>query len=508
MEESKVRKWATRIVGALRCLLRKCVSHRTLKPENVLFNAEGKIVLSDYGLAELLFSADSPPATGEDADVGALGKVLSEVCSLPREKGSVATAVYDLGLWRVFAKMILEKPPLATLPFARDAWVEGTSEFVKEAATRRAKGYIEAAIPLTDPKKAAELYRSAIEEYKNARVKSVSTAEAYNNLGILLGDDRTQARRCYTKSLKIYHRLGVEGEGLASVLNNLGTVADSKDEARDLYLRCIWVCNKAGVDCVAKAHAFSNLGYIAGNVSEMLETHISAVKLYDQLGVESETVANTLHNIGAICGNAAKSISYYERALSMFERLRVESETAAHTYNNLGILCDGAEKSERLYRKAITIYDRLGLETEAVANSHTNMGTVCKDKNEALKHYTRAMEICRKLNLDNATAANAYNNMGILAGSKQEAREYYQKAADINSRIDAETEGAANSYFNLGCQLEDRERVAALYRKARPIYLRLGVTDWRAKKIDDFMRGYDGKGAADEEKGKEKCVQF
>ena len=50
--ETIILQWATQLVLALECLHAQGIAHRDLKPENVLVDAEGYLMLSDFGLSK------------------------------------------------------------------------------------------------------------------------------------------------------------------------------------------------------------------------------------------------------------------------------------------------------------------------------------------------------------------------------------------------------------------------------------------------------------------------
>ena len=97
----KVRSILEEIVIAVRALQRMGVVHRDIKPENLMLTSDDKVVLIDYGAAQVDGLAELTPATQEALPLGAVGYIAPEylqtgMASHQADIFSIGVIVYEM----------------------------------------------------------------------------------------------------------------------------------------------------------------------------------------------------------------------------------------------------------------------------------------------------------------------------------------------------------------------------------------------------------------------------
>ncbi len=100
-------KYALDVTRAIEYAHSRGVMHRDLKPANVLITEQGKVVLTDFGLAKRIGSDDGLTATG--AALGTPSYMSPEQASGNQDEQSPLTDVYAIGA--ILYALLVGKPP-------------------------------------------------------------------------------------------------------------------------------------------------------------------------------------------------------------------------------------------------------------------------------------------------------------------------------------------------------------------------------------------------------------
>ena len=125
LSESATIEVARRLLGALRTAHERGVVHRDVKPSNVMLGADGRVTLTDFGIAQ---AADDPRLTTTGSLVGSPGYMAPE--RLDGGKADPPSDLWSLG---------------ATLWFA----VQGRGPFARETTAATIAAVINADVPTT-----------------------------------------------------------------------------------------------------------------------------------------------------------------------------------------------------------------------------------------------------------------------------------------------------------------------------------------------------------------------
>jgi hypothetical protein len=123
--EASAMEVALRLLGALRTAHERGVVHRDVKPSNVMLSADGRVTLTDFGIAQ---AADDPRLTTTGSLVGSPGYMAPE-----RLDGGIADPASDL--WSLGA----------TLWFA----VQGRGPFARDSTAATIAAVVNADVPTT-----------------------------------------------------------------------------------------------------------------------------------------------------------------------------------------------------------------------------------------------------------------------------------------------------------------------------------------------------------------------
>jgi hypothetical protein len=126
---------ARRLLGALRTAHERGVVHRDVKPSNVMLGADGRVTLTDFGIAQ---AADDPRLTTTGSMVGSPGYMAPE--RLDGGKADPASDLWSLGATLWFALQ-------GRGPFARDSTAATIAAVVNaDVPTTRTRGPLGAVI--------------------------------------------------------------------------------------------------------------------------------------------------------------------------------------------------------------------------------------------------------------------------------------------------------------------------------------------------------------------------
>ena len=257
-------------------------------------------------------------------------------------------------------------------------------------------------------------YSEATKGYKNALDYDEDnfTYHLYyaNNEYTLAHYDK--AIRHYEIALGIYTLSGGNDESIATLLNNLGLVWDSKgnyDKAIDYYEKALQINMKAlGENHIEVATNYNNLGSAwqsKGDYDKAIDYFEKALQIdLNAFGGQHPKVATRFNNLGSAWyskGKYNKAIDYYEKALQIdLNAFGDQHPNVGREYNNLG----GAWYSKGKYNKAIDYYEKaLQIDLNAFGDQHPNV-------------------------------AKEYNNLGgawYSKGKYDKAIDYYEKCQAI-----------------------------------------------------------------------------
>ncbi len=135
LPESAVIEVARRLLGALRTAHERGVVHRDVKPSNVMLGADGRVTLTDFGIAQ---AADDPRLTTTGSLVGSPGYMAPE--RLDGGNADPASDLWSLGATLWFAVQ-------GRGPFARDTTAATIAAVINaEVPTTRTRGPLGAVI--------------------------------------------------------------------------------------------------------------------------------------------------------------------------------------------------------------------------------------------------------------------------------------------------------------------------------------------------------------------------
>jgi serine/threonine protein kinase/Tfp pilus assembly protein PilF len=412
----------TQIGQALNYAHQQKIVHRDLKPENILFNAEGGVLLADFGIAVVLQTAG---LLGFDA----LGS--QEYMAPEQWEGHPVPASDQYALGCIAYELFTGRWPFYHPKWGREKFKEAhlkNRPLPPGRLNPQLPTYIEQAILKALEKKPTDRHPD-VAAFIRALQKSARDwlAEANTSYRARRFEEALNA---YEKAIELDARLIDAYNGKGKALYSL----NRKNEAMAAYEQTL------------RLHPTNADAYIGkGNLLKKLKHYKEAQKAYEEaLRVYEQAVGLDPLRASSYQGKglALYNLEQYKEALTAYEQAIALDPDDAHTHNNKG----NALRALKRYEAALAAHEQAFQLHPGVASFCVNTGNVlCELKRyeEALGTYEEAI----RLDFTNGYAYNGKGNVLLTFKRNEEALQAYEQAIhhDPNQGV---------FYYNWGRALE------------------------------------------------------
>ncbi len=461
MPEAEALAILTQIAEALHYLHQQSIVHRDLKPDNILFDAQGRVLLADFGIATILAET-----TGKHTTANIQGtpsymapEFFQGVVSREGDQYALGCIAYELFTgkrpfiandWPTYMNMHMYSKPAAPrklnphVPIHIERAIlkamaknphdryRDISEFIaalngspSQSNVRLASQASIPRVPVSAPTRILSASQKTVEQWLDegeAHFKAARYGEALTTFEQIISFDSKSADAFYRKG-KVLEQLERPWEAFAA------------------YEQAIYLNSKFALAYIGRGNIYSSFKHY----DKALEEYRHAIRVAPKLALGYYHL-----------GNVLDEENYHLEALAAYETAIRLDPRFLDSYYREGALLERLERNE----EALTTYEQAIRWVPHSTSAYYRKGDIL----ERLKRYEEALAVWDKIIHMIPNSTDAYYRKANLL----ELQGHYKKALTVWDQIIHITPNSADAYYRKAKALVMIEHNKQRYKKHKP----------------------------------------